>query len=291
MTSPSIFMRYLQIIFRGIGQVMFQNNIYSGILFLIGIFYNSWALGLAALLGTIISTGSAQILKYPKEEIQNGLYGFNGTLTGIAVFCFFEITFTTVIALLIGASLSTLIMRYLMKITSPFTAPFVMTTWFVIYTLVFLFNVPLLLSSGSTRPAMDLLSATSNSFGQVMFQENVITGLIFLFGIFINNKIMAIVAIYAAVLGSFTGWFFSESTAAINGGLMGYNAILCAIALAGRRRIDFLWISIAIILSTLLTIGMATTGIMVLTAPFVLVTWGVLKSKKIKILKSGKTLT
>jgi urea transporter len=71
-------MRFIQTILRGIGQVMFQNNIYSGILFLGGIFYNSWLLGLAALFGTIISTGSAQILRYPKEDIQNGLYGFNG---------------------------------------------------------------------------------------------------------------------------------------------------------------------------------------------------------------------
>ncbi len=82
-------MRFIQTILRGIGQVMFQNNIYSGILFLGGIFYNSWLLGVAAVLGTIISTAAAQILKYPKQDIQNGLYGFNGTLTGIAVFCFF----------------------------------------------------------------------------------------------------------------------------------------------------------------------------------------------------------
>lgn len=82
-------MKYIQAILRGIGQVMFQNNSYSGALFLVGISYNSWLLGLAALLGTVISTAFAQFLRYSKEDIQNGLYGFNGTLTGIAIFSFF----------------------------------------------------------------------------------------------------------------------------------------------------------------------------------------------------------
>ena len=100
---------------RGIGQVMFQNNIYSGFLFLSGIFFNSWLLGLAAILGTVISTSTAQVMKYPAEEIKNGLYGFNGTLTGIAVLCFFEVSTITVLAIIIGAVLSTFIMHYLKK--------------------------------------------------------------------------------------------------------------------------------------------------------------------------------
>jgi urea transporter len=273
-------MRFTQTILRGIGQVMFQNNIYSGILFLGGIFYNSWLLGLAALFGTIISTGSAQILRYPKEDIQNGLYGFNGTLTGIAVLCFFELNLTTVLALIAGAVLSTLMMRLLKKIIPPFTAPFVMATWVVIYSLLFVFNLPLLSSPESAGNTIDMLSASGNSFGQVMFQENRITGLFFLLGILVNNKLMAIYAVYAAVLGSLTGWLFSEPFSTINAGLMGYNAILCAIALTGKKWRDFLWITIAISLSTLLNIALATTGIITLTAPFVLAVWVILVLKQ-----------
>lgn len=249
-------------------------------LFLGGIFYNSWVLGLAALFGTIISTVTAQFLKYSKEDIQNGLYGFNGTLTGIAVLLFFEVNIATVFALILGAVLSTIVMHFLMRIIPPFTAPFVMATWFVIYSLLFVFKFPLLSSSEPIGKTIDILSASSNSFGQVMFQENVITGLFFLLAIFVNNKLMAIYAVYAAVLGSLTGWLFSAPVSAINAGLMGYNAILCAIALTGKRWNDFIWITIAIILSTLLNVGLAMTGIITLTAPFVLVTWLILKLKK-----------
>jgi urea transporter len=273
-------MKFIPTILRGIGQVMFQNNIYSGALFLVGIFYNSWLLGLAALFGTIISTVIAQIFRYPKEDIQNGLYGFNGTLTGIAVLCFFEINVTTVLALIVGSVLSTLLMGLLKRIIPPFTAPFILVTWFVIYTLLFVFNFSLLSSSELTINTFDVLTASSNSFGQVMFQENVITGLIFLLGILVNNKLMALYAVYAAVLGSLTGWLFSESVSTINAGIMGYNAILCAIALTGKKWSDFSWITIAIILSTLLNKGLALTGIITLTAPFVIATWIILMLKK-----------
>lgn len=266
-------MRFIQTILRGIGQVMFQNNIYSGALFLGGIFYNSWLLGLAALFGTIISTSSAQILGYPKEDIQNGLYGFNGALTGIAIPFFFELNLITILALIVGTVLSTLVMYLLKKIIPPFTAPFVMVTWVVIYLLLSVFNFPLLSSSEPKGNVIDILAASSNSFGQVMFQENMITGLFFLLAILVNNKLMAIYAVYAAVFGSLTGWLFSEPFSTINAGLMGYNAILCAIALTGKRWSDFLWITIAIILSTLLNIGLGMMGVITLTAPFVLVTW------------------
>src|SRR5690554_5160781 len=103
-------MTFIQIILRGIGQVMFQNNIYSGILFLAGIFYNSYLLGLAALFGSIISTSTAIVLKYPKEAIQNGLYGFNGAFAGIAVLCFFEPSMGSIAALFLAAAFSTLLM-------------------------------------------------------------------------------------------------------------------------------------------------------------------------------------
>lgn len=272
--------QFAQTIFRGVGQVMFQNNVYSGILFLIGIFYNSWLLGLAALIGTLTSTITAQILKYSKEDIKNGLYGFNGTLTGIAMFCFFEVSLISIFALVFGAVLSTLVMYYLKKILPPFTAPFVLASWFVIYALIFVFNVPLLESSTPTENSFNIAVASGTSFGQVMLQENIITGLFFILAILVNSKLMAAYAIYAAVLGSLIGLFFLESNYKINAGLMGYNAILCAIALSGKKRSDFLWITVAIILSTILNIGLGKTGIITLTAPFVLVTLGTLKLKE-----------
>ena len=76
---------------RGIGQVMFQNNALSGGLMLLGIAFNSWQLAVLSVLGTVVSTLTASLSGYDKEDIRNGLYGFNGTLVGIAIGVFMEI--------------------------------------------------------------------------------------------------------------------------------------------------------------------------------------------------------
>ncbi|MCG2430410.1 urea transporter [Aequorivita xiaoshiensis] len=228
-------MKFIDSILRGIGQVIFQNNIFSGLLFIIGIFYNSWLMGLAALVGTVISTVTAQYLKYSEDDIKNGLYGFNGTLTGIAVLCFFELNLITATALVLGSVLSTLVMNFLKKRIPPFTSPFVIITWLLIYTLLLVFQYPLISYSPISDTTFNFVAAVSNSFGQVMFQENIITGLFFLLAISVNNKLMAAYAIYAAVLGSLTALILSESATSINAGLMGYNAILCSIALFGKK--------------------------------------------------------
>lgn len=96
----------LFIIARGIGQVMFQNNALSGLLMLAGIACNSWILALLALAGNIVSTLTACLCKYSREDIRNGLYGFNGTLVGIAIGVFMEINISSMFLLLFGSALS-----------------------------------------------------------------------------------------------------------------------------------------------------------------------------------------
>ena len=82
----------LLILGRGIGQVMFQNNALSGLFMLIGIFLNSWQMGILAVCGNIISTLTAHFSGYKYDDIKNGLYGFNGTLVGIAVGVFLQLS-------------------------------------------------------------------------------------------------------------------------------------------------------------------------------------------------------
>ena len=75
----------LLILGRGIGQVMFQNNALSGLLMLIGIFLNSWQMGLLAVSGNIISTLTARISGYDCDDKNNRIYAFNATLEAIAL--------------------------------------------------------------------------------------------------------------------------------------------------------------------------------------------------------------
>ena len=58
---------------RGVGQVMFQNNALSGVLMLAGILLNSWQMALLAIAGNVVSTLTACLSGYSREDIRNGL--------------------------------------------------------------------------------------------------------------------------------------------------------------------------------------------------------------------------
>ncbi|MBI5415082.1 urea transporter [Candidatus Peregrinibacteria bacterium] len=272
----------VQIILRGVGQVMLQNNALTGLLFLVGIFYNSWILGLGAILGNIVGSIFAVFLKYPQEDIKNGLYGFNGTLVGIAIWFFFGVNVATALAIIISSALSSVIMHAIQKRIPAFTAPFVLSTWMGIFGIKFLHASPLLISALPQTALLDLFSAISIGIGQVMFQENAITGLLFLFGILINSRTAAFYALYASLLGNLLAIFFHLPLSLINIGLFGYNAILCGIVLGTKKWDSFVITNFAIILSVLFFLGLNKLGIIALTAPFVLATWMVLSIKHVR---------
>ena len=58
-TGPALLLGLLDNVLRGIGQVMFQNNSYSGLLFLLAVATQSWVLALALLLGSAAATLTA----------------------------------------------------------------------------------------------------------------------------------------------------------------------------------------------------------------------------------------
>lgn len=271
---------YLTIILRGVGQVMLQNNALTGLLFLVGIFYNSWLMGLGALLGNIASTVSARLLKYPAEDIKNGLYGFNGTLVGVATWYFFGFNLATTLAIVLGAAFSTVIMRTMQKKFPAYTAPFVISTWIVIFGIKFLGLAPLVASVLPPANSLNLFSAISLGFGQVMFQADIVTGLIFLLAILINSRLAAIYALYGSLLGGLFALLFSLPFNMINFGLFGYNAVLCAIALGDKKRSAFLLTTVTVCIAVLINFGLGEIGVIALTAPFVLATWLMLIIKK-----------
>jgi len=255
---------------------MFQNNALSGLLFLAGIFYNSWLLVLAVVLGTIISTATAQILKYSSIEIEDGIYGFNGALVGVAIWFFFGFSIVTTVVLIAGAALSTILMYEMKKIAPPFTAPFVLITWLLILVLLFVFQVPLLVAPLLESDSLDLFSTFSKGFSQVWFQNNIVTGIFFLVALAVNSHTSAVFALYGSALGALIAILLSQPISMANAGLFGYNAVLCGIALGDKKLKSFLWTTLAIALSVVINISIGSLGVITLTSAFVLATWLVL---------------
>ncbi|MFA6072970.1 MAG: urea transporter [Candidatus Woesearchaeota archaeon] len=266
---------FIKSIFRGIGQVMFQNNALSGLIFLIGIFYASWLLGIGAIIGTISGTLCAIFLKYQKKDILDGLYGFNGTLIGVALLFFFNPTLLLFILMILAIALSTIIMNFMYKKKlSPYTFPFIISTWIFIF-LITAFNIsqrtilePVVFTN------LNLLSGISLGFGQVLFQTSIITGLLFFVGILINSRISAIYALLGSVLGLLIGLLLTpNSLNLINLGIFGFNGVLCGIAFSSKNLKNILFAILSISLSVFVLYGFLKLDLIALTFPFILATW------------------
>jgi urea transporter len=110
-----------------------------------------------------------------------------------------------------------------------------------------------------------------------MFQGGtVLSGLFFLAAICVNSRWDALYTVWGALLPIGIVLPFWTDYEVLNAGLLGYNGVLCGIALGRNNWQSAGWATIAILLSVLLQIAGMKAGLTTLTAPFVLSVWIVL---------------
>ena len=119
----------------------------------------------------------------------------------------------------------------------------------------------------------DAMTLTSHGFGEVIFQGDVITGLIFFVAIFINSPISALYGLVGAIIGASASHFINEPQADINFGLFSFNGVLCAIAFAGPKPRDGIFVLLASALAVGINALMVKWNVISLTFPFVLASW------------------
>ena len=275
----------LLVLGRGIGQVMFQNNALSGLLMLIGIFLNSWEMGILAVIGNIISTLTDHFSGYGSDDIKDGLYGFNGTLVGIAVGVFMELSIGFLLLMAVASCISTWIARLfnLQRSLPGFTAPFILSVWILLEFCTWIVPDMLLVSDTvtDTTQGIDYFQALGFGIGQVMFQGNIWTGLLFLVGVLVNSRAAAFYTVIGVLLPIPLAILLGIDAETLNMGLMGYNGVLCAIALGDRTLKSLVWASCSVLLSVVLQIIGMNLEITTLTAPFVVSVWVIMGIQKL----------
>ena len=268
---------------KGIGQIMLQNSAWTGLFFLAGICCGSLMMGLAAAIAVITGTFTARLLKYDKDEINSGLYGFSATLVGVALICFFQPTIIIWITVLVGSALATIIQHlFIVKKVPAYTFPFILVTWLLLYVFHYF---PALIQQQPASPntyANNYIALFSRGFGQVNFQDNVWAGILFMIGVFISRPIAAIYAIVGTALSAMLAYQLKVPIDDIYLGLVSYNAVLCAITFSGNNAEDVLMTLISVVLSVLITIQIRHFNLPVLTFPFVLATWLTIVIKMVK---------
>lgn len=283
-------------IFRGIGQVFFQEHAITGILFALGIAVSSLPMAIGALIGSVIGPALAWLLKFDRQELTAGIYGFNSTLVGIATFFFFQPSLISLLMLIIGCAAAT-VLTWLMRRNVPFptyTMPFILVTWGLFFAGKNLPVEPVDLSkAGLLIPVVPVgffAESILHGIGQVMFQASIWTGLLFLIGIWLSSQSHAWLVVAASAIGMLlAGHNVDAAMRAIDPerlierpqfdniqlGLFGYNATLVAIAL-WLWRPSLVYPLLGVVGAIALTEIVPELGLPALTAPFVLSAWAVM---------------
>jgi len=290
-------------VLRGVGQVVFQNNPWSGLIIIGAILYNSWIYFAICLFGTVVATATAMALRADRGLVANGLFGFNGALVALALVAFTSADFRTgavpsvymLVYIAFAAALTSVAFSAIAGLLLPYrvaalTAPFVLVGWLFLFAVLRFENIE---SGPLTKPVSpDEYQAAAyilptwymgigNAVGQIFFQDNWITGYLIALGIAVNSRISAGMALIAAALAAAAAQLFGGAEGAIRDGLFGYNAVLTAIAVGGFFLVlnwaSFLYALFGVVVTTWLwasiAVFLAPIDMPVLTSTFVLVTW------------------
>lgn len=295
----------LRVILMGVGQVIFCGNAVSGFIFLVAFCAYDVMTGLAAIVGAISSTAAASVFKSAKSDISAGLYGFNGTLTGVGLWTFLAHAPQLWLYIILAAMLSSVVFAMIRKIPfgiPPAAAPFVLTSW--IFILAAPTFDPTLDPGHDLRTADPGLSIPDSSqsivskgvppgmwptllikgVSQIFLVDSFATGILILIGVVVISLRSTLLLGGGALCGSLVAALLGADHHAIGIGLYGFNAGLAAIAvgqvfLKPDAKSAFLAI-LASMLTPALQIGLSQilvpVGLPVLAAPFLSVLWAIL---------------
>jgi urea transporter len=295
---------FIDAVLRGLGQVVFQNNALSGLLVLLAISVNSFVYAGAALFGTVVSTYTAMLLRIDNKLVRDGLFGFNGALTAIAMVAFTsrEVAHgdlpsaSLILYIVLAAGFSTILARAFAFMIRNDRVPG-LNFPYCVATLLLLGAArqfsgldagtvahPLLSHSaaGTQVYASDMwLYGIGTGISQIFLQDNWLTGIVVVAAIAVNSRIAAAAVVAGSAVAVAAGCFLGVSEVFIRSGLLAYNAALTALALGGffilLDRAGAIYATLGVVLTTCVWAALATafapSGLPVLTLPFVIVTW------------------
>jgi len=301
--ASSKVIRFVDVNLRGIGQVMFQDNPLSGLLFFVAIGWGSFAAGvpqvaIGGLVGVLVATLTAQWLRVEQAALHAGLYGFNAYLIGLALPTFMAATPALWVYVVFGSAVSvvaTLAMTNVFKTwnVSALTAPFVLVTWLLLLATNAFSGlqgsalppsgeiVPIDPAAADPLRVVDFVSGILTSISQVFLKGSGVAAVLLLAGLAANSRAAAVFALVGAVVAVITAHLLGAESQLVTAGLLGFNPVLTAIALGAVfyrpsvRVVAYTLVAtvLSVIVQGTMIAALTPFGIPTLTAAFVLVTW------------------
>ncbi len=278
---------FLKCVLNSYSQIFFSDNKVFAVLLILVSFADIYA-GIAGIVSVIVTNLTGLALGFDKRVINKGVYGFNSLLVGLCLGIYFSpgvvltivIILAAVLTLFIAVSLQGVIGKYALPYLS---IPFLIGAWILtlatrnmsflgisergIFTLNELYTV-----GGTTM--VNLYDWWNNigilrplriyliSLGAILFQYNVLSGIIIAVGLLYYSRI----SFTLSLLGFFTAYLFYDfvgaSISEMNYSYIGFNYILTSIALGGFFIIpsvrSYLWVMFLVPIVALFTLSFST---------------------------------
>lgn len=295
--------RFLTVSLKGISQVILIENAVTGAIILLAIMISSFSLGVIALLSAMIGTLVGELGGADEKLVNQGQFGFNSVLVGMALYLFLTGPYHWILSL-IGAFLAAIVTAALMHVMKNtglpvLTFPFVGLT---LFTLLISYRLSAVHISNALVPQslwqwklditgpFNLKEGIFTGIGQVFFLDYTISGILLFIAVFWAGWRYGLYALLGNGVALVTALVLGAERSLLFVGLYGYNGILTAIAVAvvfntSKGPLPYVTGIFAACLTVPITASLHSWllpfGLPPLTLPFVLSTWIFLSARKV----------
>ncbi len=294
-------MRFVKSILNSYSIIFFSDKLFFAGLLLITSFFDYFA-GLCGLISVITAYVVAETLGYDKHKIEKGYYGFNSLLAGLGLGLQYQSNWAVLLIVVLASIFAFLVTVTFENLLSKYALPYLSLPFLVAYWVVTLVGRDLNILGLSGRGVFilnDIYMLGGNwllgvyewwnsiiiipsikvyflSLGAIIFQYNVLAGIIIAAGILYYSRI----AFSLSLIGFYSAYLFyqllqiniTETTYAY----IGFNYILTAIAIGGYFLVpswrSYLWTLILMPLTVLVSYSFgnifSTFGLHIYSLPF-----------------------
>ncbi len=268
-------------------QIFFSRNLYFALLLMMVTFLDPIT-GFAGLVSVLATNFFAWVLGFDRESITNGDYGFNSVLVGLGLGMLYNPSFPFFL-LIIVASLATFIFTIvvagiLKKYQLPYLSiPFLLAIWtFILASRNFesltisargVYKLNELFATGQNTlvnsyhflnriPLPEVIKIYFKSLGAILFQFNMLSGIIISAGLIIYSRIAFSLSLLSFVLAYYFFMLMGADLNILSYTYIGFNFILSGIALGAfylvPSRESYLWTFLLIPVLLILTASLSS---------------------------------
>jgi urea transporter len=282
----------LRTLLRSVGQIVLQPNALTGACVLAALLVCNARLACAAVIGATTANVVAMLMNHDDACTRDGSNGFNGALAALAAFSYVADPATATALAILSATAAAALhapwSRWLRtRGLATYSSPCIVVTWGWLA----LLHAPLDTVAPAIQPAttsIGLASGVLSGFAQTAFALGALPGLLVLAGIAAASRRPACAALAGAVLANGLLWLCGTSLSSFDAGLLGFNGALAALALVDR---GFGYALTGAVLAAVLQHATTLAGWPMMTAPFVVATWGLQMLYRSRIANAARTET